>query len=248
MARRRARYSTTVKRLAYMILPLWLGLSVGLSMFVRSPLAVWMSPVLAVVVGAVAGAAVKSAKALEDESRSDEVLSRVLRLVSREVAMFLRQPMYGRREDWTMLAGRMSSRLVSLAGLVGGRRRAWRTAEFRAFLVPLDGGGPSGWRQIRYGAGFVRAALVMRLRDLGRMLLWSLDWMLAKPRAERLAAFGAVMTAWYLFVTSGLAGLVGGLDNVLAAFGLCYGSGRYLRQSRGVPPAQPRPGHSRSDD
>lgn len=132
-------------------------------------------------------------------------------------------------------------RLADLAVVVAGASRAWRAEEFRANLAPrATDGERSGGAPVRHAVGLLRWAVVARLRDLTRLLSPVLDWMLAKPRTEYLAALVTVATGGYFLVTSGFAGLLHDLDNVAAAFFLLYGAGVFLRTQREVPPAPPR--------
>jgi hypothetical protein len=133
-------------------------------------------------------------------------------------------------------------RLAGLAVVIGGRSRAWRAEEFRADLIRSAGAGtsPRAWRQVRHAGGLVRGAVIMRGRDLCKPLWRLLDWTLAKPRTETLSAVAAIAAAAYFLAATGPSGLLGNLENVVAAGVLLYGPGRWLRAQRGIPPIPPR--------
>lgn len=139
------------------------------------------------------------------------------------------------RARWT---GYASVGLARLATLIGGPKRAWRGEEY---LGGLTGeGAPTGWRQIRHAAGLVVAAIVMRARDAGAVLMRPVDWLLAKPRTEYAAGIAAAGTAAYFLQLGGLPSLLGNLDNVLAAAAVVEGGGFFLRLQRGVAPVAPK--------
>lgn len=133
-------------------------------------------------------------------------------------------------------------RLTLLAVVIGGHSRAWRAEEFLADLIRSGtaGTGPRPWRQLRHASGFVYGAVIMRAHDLCRPLARLLDWALAKPRTEALSVTAAIITASYFMNTMGLTGLLGNLENVVAAAILVYGPGRWLRAHRSVQPAAKR--------
>lgn len=133
--------------------------------------------------------------------------------------------------------------LTRLAIAIGGRARSWRAEEFLSDLTRPAKGQPtlSGWAQARYSCGLVRAAIILRIGDLGAPLLRLLDWSLAKPRTEKMAAFATLAVAGYLWVSKGFGAVVTNLENIASAGGLVYGPGRWLRDHRSIKPVAMRP-------
>lgn len=127
--------------------------------------------------------------------------------------------------------------LTGMAVLIGGQARAWRSEEFLADLTRAGASGRSlsEWAQIRYSFGLVRGALALRVRDLCDPLVSLLDWSLAKPRTEKVAAVATIAVASYFFATKGIAGMLANLENIATAGGLVYGPGLWLRDRRSVP-------------
>jgi hypothetical protein len=130
--------------------------------------------------------------------------------------------------------------LTKLAVAVGGRKRAWRAAEWAADLATGgDPGSPPSTRaRMRHSAGLVVAAVRWRVGDLLRRLGRMLDWTLAEPRTEVLVVVATLCTAGYFWRTQGLAGLMSNFENVLATAVLTSGPALWLRKHRAVPPAR----------
>ncbi|MFG3257618.1 hypothetical protein [Streptomyces sp. NPDC048172] len=129
-----------------------------------------------------------------------------------------------------------SGRSLGLASLVAGRRRPHLRGEWAAVLAGEDGEGLPGRRRRRLVAGFLLAAVRMRLRDLAEPLWRPFDWLLAveaRTNAANAAAVGALVV--YIHATDGLHTLL------TEGWAWCAGCGvavrmlfAWLRRVRGI--------------
>lgn len=134
------------------------------------------------------------------------------------------------------------SLLTGLAVLVAGRRRRHLRDAWSAHLAGDGSGGADSptprWRR-RTAAGFVLAAVRMRLHD-GLAPLWRpVDWLLATDsRTNALTTAAVASLAVYFQATEGLHMLLTeGWEPCAVLGGGLYALTRWLRRIRGVEPA-----------
>jgi hypothetical protein len=129
-------------------------------------------------------------------------------------------------------------RATSVAARIAGRRRAYLHREWSAMLVglPEEGYAPSPREQVRLAAGFVLAALRLRLLDLARPCWRPIDWVLRKE--TRTQAFIAVLVgaqAVYIVGNGGIAALMTEVWEPCGGAALAlYALSRWLRRLRGI--------------
>lgn len=135
-------------------------------------------------------------------------------------------------------------RLAILAGTIGGPKRAGRTEEFITDIIREDAGVSSS-RRLRHAVGLTYAACVMRAGDLARPLLRPVDWALARPRTEAVAAGAAIAAAVYFLHTGGLPSFMDNIHNIVDAAGGILAPG--LRRYRSIPSARRHDRNHRHD-
>ncbi|MEU5825626.1 hypothetical protein [Streptomyces sp. NPDC047803] len=136
------------------------------------------------------------------------------------------------------LGGRTSLRTVDLASFVAGDRRAYLREEWSAVLAgdPENGIVLTSRRRMRYGIGFLWAALRMRLSDLASPLWMPVDWLLSKEaRTHGFTALAVGAQILYIQHEDGVHALV------TEGWGWCAGCGvalrllvSWLRRVRGI--------------
>jgi hypothetical protein len=131
---------------------------------------------------------------------------------------------------------RLSGGIAGVAARLAGRRHASNADSWRADLYrdPEDGPALPARTVIRHAAGFIVAALKLRLRDVGRILATPLDWMVTTDvRLHAAIVTPVVCTMISLFHAGGFARLWGELEQVgvVAGFAtaLSYGWRRLRR-------------------
>ncbi|MFF3690703.1 hypothetical protein [Streptomyces sp. NPDC002187] len=143
------------------------------------------------------------------------------------------------------IAARITSNLLGLAILLAGRRRSHLGEEWRAILAgdPEGGLDVSPRERRRHAAGFLLAAVRMRLRDAVRPAWIPVDWLLATDSRSN-AFIAAVVGAQAIYIVGdgGLAALV---TEIWEPCGI-LGAGlsvltRWLRKVRGIELASAQP-------
>lgn len=142
--------------------------------------------------------------------------------------------------------GRPTRRLTRLAGWVAGPQHSHLSGAWLADLAgdPDSGLTLTGRGRLALAAGFVVAALRLRLRDATRRLWCPVDWLIATDSRVHTAITMLVGTlAIYIRITGGLAELLGnGIQTCAVAGASLYALSRWLRRIRGIELASRPPG------
>ncbi|MFC4910132.1 hypothetical protein [Actinomadura gamaensis] len=136
-------------------------------------------------------------------------------------------------------ADRTSRTLVSVAVLLGGRKRSWRDEEFLADLAAPTAAGtpPSGRRRVAHALGVLRAMAVLRAGDAWEALMRPVDRVLASSWTVERASLLALLVSAVAHVRAvGLATVLAQrVGEVGGAGALVYLVGSCLRAIRGIP-------------
>lgn len=105
---------------------------------------------------------------------------------------------------------------ASLAGWIVGPKHADRCREWDAHLYgDPEGKRPTSSERLRRAAGFVRAAVLIRLRGVTDLAWWPVDALLASWRGSRLAMWLPVVIVLGLVLGhEGIYGLIGNAENL----------------------------------
>jgi hypothetical protein len=126
---------------------------------------------------------------------------------------------------------------AKLAGPSHGYLQETWLADLRG--IPEEGRSLSVRKQLRYARGYLRAAVRIRLADLGTRAGRRLDWALvSEKRTCTIIATVVAVMACYTFKHQGLIGLVTNAENIVVTGAGLYGAARGLRRARDVQPSQ----------
>jgi hypothetical protein len=129
-------------------------------------------------------------------------------------------------------------RALGVAAMIAGRRRSHLRDEWAAVIAgdPASGLVLTRAERRRLAAGFVFAAVRMRVKDLATPLWLPVDWLLAtEPRTRTFIALAVGGQAIYIVGDGGLAALFTEIWEPCGAFGgALYALSRWLRRVRGI--------------
>jgi hypothetical protein len=181
----------------------------------------------------------RSARSSRAGARVQQYLAALMRL--RAIVLGLAQSIVQRRLTRQELADASASKIAAFAVLLAGRRHAESREEWDSHLAGGIGYELSAGQKIRDAFGFVRAAVLYRLRAMTDLAWVPAEAVLKSRTLSNLVVWMPTMAvAVILFRHDGFDGMIGDAEAIAATCAGFFALIKTGRWWRGVKPAEPK--------